>query len=479
MHHGNWCGPGWSNGRAVVSEAGTAPPIDEFDATCMDHDLSYAENGDLVEADYKFARQNLGTLSIQRNVAGAIVGAQAIARRAAIIMTKNSRSLRRLEPEPEPTILVAMRPTSTRRSPNPAPRKKPRTASAVPARMANAMPTQVCSAVRAAPVAYSNTVTAVTTSQGKGITTVSGREFAAGAATFASVNTQLIDGIVHHPAFYTTSALGNMCRSFREYRTNYIKVTYLGVCSTASSGWTQIVTSPDVSESAYKYTSNTDLLQRSMNSNNAILGNLWENLEHNVAVKKTWCLTQPFASDDLHEHCSGETFVFQQSQGASGVYGLCIIDYSFSFRDLAYTMHTGIPFSQYQPLTLTDSVSNPANSAVTALTNSTVTAVGNGSVWKLIALADQSTVGTGGTLANAYKIFVDATTNDAMTISNGSTFYGLVNGSVINLYPTFESAKDASSRTFVAYATTLSTATVLKVLGVRLCFGNFDYVNQS
>jgi len=333
-----------------------------------------------------------------------------------------------------------------------------------------------CTATRAAPIAYGNTVRGVTVSQGKGVTTVSGREYAAGGASFASANTQLVDAILHHPAYYATASLGNMARSFREYRWNYIRVSYLGVCSTSSNGWTQIVTSPDVQDSAYAYTSNTDLLTRSMSTQNAVLGNLWENIEHIVPLKKNWCLTQPFLSEDLRDHVAGETFIYQADAGTAGTNGIGFIDFSISFRDLYYTMHSVIPFTQYASLTLTDSSTTPQASAITSLTNSTATAATNGSVWKMILLVDQSTAGTGGTLANIYKTYVDGTTSNALALKNGETFYGLVVGSNIQLYPTFEAAKTSSSHSFVAYNTTLSSASVLQFMSIRVSLGMQDAI---
>jgi hypothetical protein len=337
---------------------------------------------------------------------------------------------------------------------------------------------QATCAVRAAPAAYSNTLRGVTVSQGKGITTVSGREYAAGANAYSSANTQLTDAIIHHPAFYATAALGNMCRSFREYRWNSIKVTYLGVCATSTNGWVQIVTTQDVQDAAYVYSSNTDLLQRSMSTQNAILGNVWENLEHQVPYDKKWCLTQPFLGEDVRDHIAGETYIYTQQASVSGALGLCVIDYSVSFRDLDYTMHTAIPFAQYQPLTLVDSSATPTANNIVQLTNATITAGSAGSVWKLIAMADQSTAATGTTLANAWKLTIDGTATAGVPIKNGSTFYGLVISTTIKLYPTFEAAKLSDSDSFIEYLTTGSSAGSFVFMAARVTLGPLDAISN-
>lgn len=42
--HGNWCGPGWSNGKWQESVLdGDAPAIDALDQVCKTHDIAYAK----------------------------------------------------------------------------------------------------------------------------------------------------------------------------------------------------------------------------------------------------------------------------------------------------------------------------------------------------------------------------------------------------------------------------------------------------
>jgi len=56
--HGNYCGPGWSDGKYQVSVAnGKIKPIDKLDAACRDHDTAYANNQDLTAADFKLAKE--------------------------------------------------------------------------------------------------------------------------------------------------------------------------------------------------------------------------------------------------------------------------------------------------------------------------------------------------------------------------------------------------------------------------------------
>ena len=55
--HGNYCGPGWSDGKYQPSvRDGSSKPIDELDDACREHDSSYATpDSDLANADDRLA----------------------------------------------------------------------------------------------------------------------------------------------------------------------------------------------------------------------------------------------------------------------------------------------------------------------------------------------------------------------------------------------------------------------------------------
>jgi hypothetical protein len=72
----NNCGMYWSDGKiqSSVSEFETEP-VNEFDATCQEHDRSYSTalvEGDLVTADNKFYDQNVAK-GLKRNIAANLV----------------------------------------------------------------------------------------------------------------------------------------------------------------------------------------------------------------------------------------------------------------------------------------------------------------------------------------------------------------------------------------------------------------------
>lgn len=74
-YHGNYCGPGWSDGAHHDSVCGFAPAIDEFDQTCKEHDCSYFKYGPNRQADDRFFADNIGR-GVKRTVAAIAVSSQ-------------------------------------------------------------------------------------------------------------------------------------------------------------------------------------------------------------------------------------------------------------------------------------------------------------------------------------------------------------------------------------------------------------------
>lgn len=73
-YHGNWCGPGWSDGKWQTSvKDGSLKPIDQLDYLCKLHDQAYANaKGNYEkesEADLKFARTAVYSSSVKQALA--------------------------------------------------------------------------------------------------------------------------------------------------------------------------------------------------------------------------------------------------------------------------------------------------------------------------------------------------------------------------------------------------------------------------
>jgi len=105
-YHGNYCGPGYSNGKYQDSVNGNLSPIDEFDSTCQKHDKAYAQGEDLYRADLDFARDNLSTFSPKRNIAAIAVGAQAALRGLGIMPRKSKKGRGPVNVSVKETVVV-------------------------------------------------------------------------------------------------------------------------------------------------------------------------------------------------------------------------------------------------------------------------------------------------------------------------------------------------------------------------------------
>lgn len=78
-YHGEYCGPGWSDGKWQDSVCGYATARDEFDQSCKEHDCRYFKKRKLKEADEMFYKQNIGK-GVKRSAAAIAVGLQGMTR---------------------------------------------------------------------------------------------------------------------------------------------------------------------------------------------------------------------------------------------------------------------------------------------------------------------------------------------------------------------------------------------------------------
>lgn len=82
-YHGDYCGPGWSDGKWQDSVCGYATAHDHFDQTCKDHDCKYSKKRKLKEADSEFYKQNFGK-GFKRTAAAVVVGTQGAFRKSSL-----------------------------------------------------------------------------------------------------------------------------------------------------------------------------------------------------------------------------------------------------------------------------------------------------------------------------------------------------------------------------------------------------------
>jgi hypothetical protein len=293
--------------------------------------------------------------------------------------------------------------------------------------------------VRTAPVSIGTTVQAVKPIVKKvpnGVV-VRGREFL--CAVFATNNAdfQLAACAPLHPMYYPASTMGTLARAYQKYRFINVAVHFVTRQPTSVTGEIAIVYSSQITEPAESGT-NANFLARVMTRGKAILGPLWQNHSIEVVCDSEFRLIDPFIQPDIAKHINGELQCYVQSD-VDGTAGYLLIDYDLEFQTTMFTPH-----SQYLPLTtgagqsflLTDSSATPTAADAVQVTNTTITASPNGTVWKFYVNADESVPATGTTTSNAWNTCASRhSTTTTVTLSTintvlgeGMVIYGVVIG---------------------------------------------------
>lgn len=90
-YHGNYCGPGWSDGEYQLSvDSGQTDPTDELDNLCRSHDTAYSQPGtDLEQADWELASGAYSIGDFKSLSLATAIGGQATLRHLGIMAKKN------------------------------------------------------------------------------------------------------------------------------------------------------------------------------------------------------------------------------------------------------------------------------------------------------------------------------------------------------------------------------------------------------
>jgi hypothetical protein len=486
-YHGNYVGPGWSAGAYQSSVDSDVPALDAFDASGKVHDALYANGGDLAAADLQFAATNASTLDPKRWVAGGLVGLQGLARysgllsrfkegptdkiskssallsttmpktkqpknlpQLASLTRKEAKNLRRVIADQDKTNYLAIKPNLKQK-----------------ARYLE--PLKPSLSVASAPVSIGTTVRAskpVVTQMSNGVL-VQGREFLCQVYETNNSSFQLAASAPLHPSYYVASIMGQMARVYQKYKFRKCAIHFVTRQPTSVTGEIALVYNSQVTEPA-ENGANANFLPRVMTRGDAILGPLWQNHSITIPCDNTFRLIDPFVSPDVAAHIFGEIQAYTLS-GVTDTAGYLLIDYELEFNTTMFAPHsTSIPITtgpgaQYSCVDTTSS--NTAGNAVN-LANTTMSSLPNGTVWKCYMNADESTVGTGTTLANAWKTTNQyalttttvGTADITFSITDGQVFYAVVVGSALYCYVSISAAIAGDSAGQIFYRTTASTA---------------------
>jgi hypothetical protein len=473
-YHGNWCGPGWSNGSRQPSVRGTAPAIDEFDQTCRDHDFTYADGMGDNDADDVFFNANIGR-GLKRSVAALLVKSNRLVRPSTIKQDSKQIEMSRMRGAKVLPVRSMPVPVPTKQSRIPAPRAG--TNRREPQRSAAGL------RVTAAPVSLGTTIVATRPRQSRTSRgcRIQGREFMASVYEYNNSNWQLSALCPLHPAYFVNSTIGNVCRGFSRFRWNGLTVHFVSRQPTSVTG-----------EIALTYSANNCLpaengagggfLPRVMSRGNAILGPLW--LGHSIVIPCDQVVrdVDAFASIDFNLNVMGEVQAYTLS-GVTDTAGYLLFEYDIEFMDVMYQPHSTIipvPTGTGAQYTLTDTSATPTAANAVQFSNATLAAAANGTVYRCVLDLDQSTLATGTTAANAWQsntayassLTAITSTGTAQTLVDGLQLYVAVVGTSLYAYTSYESAVNGDSTGQIFYKTTGSSAASIVVIAYFVRMGS-------
>jgi len=289
-------------------------------------------------------------------------------------------------------------------------------------------------------------------SQSNGGVTVTGVDFISSVVGFSQGTTPVLAGLANlHPAYFANDALGNFSRSYRQFMVNRARVCFATTAPTSVSGYVLLTSNMD-GLSPCLPSDDPTFLNRAISMEGTVMGPVWEDLCCDIPLPGKWQDIDAFESADWRDHVPSEFFCY--TTGTTGNLGNLILEYSVSFRDLLFTAHNSLlPYPNYSIYKPVDTGST-ASGSLLALTLSGLTNPGSGTVWKMILDTDQSTLVAPTTLATAWKIGNQSTSDTAITLTSGQVFWGVVANTTIYVYPDIESAIVQSPTKAIYVATT-------------------------
>lgn len=459
-YHGNYCGSYWSAGKhqpSVIDDS--VPAVDKFDHSCKDHDGVYASDGDLIEADYKFFRQNFlkGT---KETPAALAVGAQYLARR---IFGINNKVV-----DEHASTNQKMKKTSNLRG--------------AQARGA---------ALHTVPASYGFSLKlAPTTISRKGQSAVaSGSDFAGSVSVVNSSNYVPAATVPINPAYFQNAMLGSLSRTYERFRFVKAVLEYIPQAPTSSQGQVIMLVSQSI-KTPFLDGGSSSFLSRALSQGNAVATPIWREEMIDIPCNAEWSLTNPLMDGDLDDSIAAEIQVYATS-AATFTAGILLLHYTIEFKNPIYTLHPlliPIPYGLTVPLNFVDdSAISPANDAVRLTSTISGTAgIADGAVFRVVMRLDASTAPAGCSFASGFKVSqsqaasttLTLVSTQAISISNGTVFYLNLQNNVFGVYCSYDDAVIGSAKGALVY-TNATTAVGTWSFGTTLVRMGNTTITQS
>ncbi len=439
-YHGNYCGPGWSNGKRQSSVIGDTPPVDDFDATCMLHDAAYATSQEasvLTQADYEFATSNLASFNPKRMLAGALVGVQGLLRGTDSNIATNQTKMTNLRGN-------AAKKTKSNKQPG----KAGATISTVPASYGFSLKMTPPKIRRSGDTAH-----------------ITGSDFAGNCITAATAHYQPAASIFLNPAYFQNAMLGSMARAYEKYRFVKATVHYIPSVPTTTQGQLVMCSTRTVKEPFFDGSSST-FLSRALSQGNALATPLWKEAALDVPCSSEWSIVDALLDSDLDD-CIQEEVQCYATADYGGTAGIFMLHYEIEFKDPLYTYHPTlipVPIGNGASMSAIDNSAVNAVGDAIALIQSTgpTWSVDQGSIYRLIFRREASISPVGPTSWNTVANVVDSaalsatltgTQSTATSLPTGTVLYGKIMQGSMYLYTDYDTATAGEQAGVLTYRT--------------------------
>ncbi len=290
-----------------------------------------------------------------------------------------------------------------------------------------------------------------------------------GVSTFGLGKSALLS-----PAYFSSSYLGSLCRSYERYRWKKLMIHYIPKVATSTGG--QVImcsqhncTNPALSGEAGNF------LQRAMSQNNAVFTPVWQRASIEIdCSRKEWCLVDPTTNVDIDDNIYEELQVYSQVSVAQQP-GFLVAEYVCDFRDPIYQPHSAtIPLSTgpgMRAVFADELAGNSVNDdwSLTCTTPLTLSQIPNGTIWRAVLDLQGSTAAGSTTFNNMLNssfqsrttTTATAATNTGFPLVGGITIYLKVVGSTCKAFVSLEDAVSGGNQLFFKTASTTTAGTYL------------------
>lgn len=297
---------------------------------------------------------------------------------------------------------------------------------------------------------------------------MAGRDFLAtveanGVSTFGLGKSAMLS-----PAYFSTTMLGNLARSFERYRWKRLRIHYIPKVPTTVTGQVILCSNRSVTEPNLQPEAG-NFLPKAMSQGNAVFSPLWTPTYIDIDCDADWHLVDPATSVDIDDAIHEELQVYTQVSVAQQV-GYLVAEYDVEFKEPIFAPHsTLIPIATGPGVrvTMTDvlAVNNISDDwLLTPTAGITFGSVPNGSIYRGVLDLQGSTAATGTTFNNMlnYNVLyrtttaVQTTSVTGFALVGGTTLYFVVVGNNTEVYTSIEAATNGngSGQLFFQTATT-------------------------